>query len=108
MELTIDDLRSLINPSTSTTPQPTSTFVGSKVLIRTVTFYYTGMVVAVTDKWIVLKDAAWIANTGKFSTALKSGTLNEIEPYPDGPVWVAMSAVVDVCEWNHDLPRVAK
>lgn len=105
MELSIADIRELLGTSS----QPSANvLVGKKVLIRTVTFYYTGFVVAESDRWIVLEDAAWIANTGKFSTALKTGQLNEVEPYPDGAMWVSANAVVDVSEWKHDLPRSTK
>lgn len=81
--------------------------VGASVFIRTVTNYYTGRVVALTEFEVVLDDAAWIADTGRFHTALKSGTLGEIEPYI-GPVSVARGPIVDVTEWTHDLPRDQK
>lgn len=81
--------------------------VGSKVLIRTVTHYYTGRIVEMTPTEIVLADAAWIADTGRFATALEKGTLSEVEPFPAG-VSVARGAVVDVSPWPHDLPRAQK
>lgn len=105
MELSINDIRELL---CSTSSETNEGLKGKKVLIRTVTFYYTGRVLAETERWIVLEDAAWIANTGKFSTALANGTLSEVEPYPDGAVWVATGAIVDVSEWKHDLPRKMK
>jgi hypothetical protein len=83
--------------------------VGNKVMIRSVTHYYTGEIVLLLKDEIILKDAAWIADTSLWSDALKSGTLNEVEPYPDGVfVAVGRGAVVDVSDWNHDLPRVQK
>ncbi len=81
--------------------------VGTKVLIRTVTHYYTGRIVELNATEIVLEDAAWIADTGRFATALKDGTLNEVEPYPAGTS-VSRGAVVDVSPWNHDLPKAQK
>ena len=81
--------------------------VGDKVFIRTVTHYYTGQIKTITDSDIVLADAAWIADTGRFSDALKTGKLNEVEPFP-GSVIVCRSVIVDVCEWAHDLPREQK
>ena len=81
---------------------------GAKVFIRTVTHYYTGRVKEVKPLWIVIEDAAWIADTARFADALKSGKLNEVEPYPSGPVYIALGAVVDICEWQHDLPREQK
>lgn len=81
--------------------------VGSTVLIRTVTHYYTGRIALLTDTEIVLDDAAWIAETGRFADALKSGTFDEVEPYV-GPVSVNRGAIVDVTHWTHDLPRGQK
>ena len=78
---------------------------GTNVMIRTVTNYFTGRVAAISASWIVLEDAAWVADTGRWATALESGTLSEVEPYPAGRVYVARGAIVDVCAWSHPLPR---
>jgi hypothetical protein len=84
---------------------------GKNVLIRTVTHYYTGLLAGQVDgahmSWLQLEDAAWIADTGRFSDALKDGTLSEVEPYP-GECFVSAGAVVDVCAWPHELPRAKK
>ena len=55
----------------------------------------TGRLVAVTDKELVLEDAAWIADTGRFSDALKKCQFNEVEPFPDGKVILNRSAIID-------------
>jgi hypothetical protein len=81
--------------------------VGASVIIRTVTYHYTGRIVALTPAEIVLDEAAWIADSGRWSEALAKGTLSEVEPYP-GVVSVARAAVVDVSEWKHALPRETK
>lgn len=78
--------------------------VGKTVLIRGVTFYYTGRIVALDATEIILSDAAWVADTGRFGAALATGKLAEYEPYP-GLVSVARASVCDVAEWTHDLPR---
>ena len=82
--------------------------VGEAVFIRTVTMHYTGRLVRVTAGELVLTDAAWIADSGRFHTALAKGTLNEVEPYPDGEVIVSRDGVIDVSRWLHALPRDAK
>ena len=69
--------------------------VGSIYLIRTVTMIDTGRLVAVTDKELVLEDAAWIADTGRFSDALRSAEFQEVEPFPDGQVIIGRGAVID-------------
>lgn len=84
---------------------------GKNVLVRTVTHYYTGKLAGQVDgahqSWLHLEEAAWIADTGRFSDALKNGTLDEVEPYPDF-CYVSAAAVVDVCHWPHELPRSKK
>ena len=81
--------------------------VGMKVFLRTVTMHYTGHVMAVTPDTILLADAAWIADSGRFHDALATGTLNEVEPFPN-TVCVGRGALVDITRWDHDLPRVQK
>lgn len=90
---------------TTTTTNPLT--VGQAVLIRTVTHYYTGRILTFTKEEIVLSEAAWIADTGRFAAALKDGTLSEVEPYCD-VVSVNRGAVVDITTWRHDLPRNTK
>jgi len=69
--------------------------------------YYTGRVALVKASEVVLSDAAWIADTGRFADALARGTLSEVEPFI-GPVSINRGAIVDVTEWKHALPRVQK
>ena len=81
--------------------------LGTPVFIRSVTYYYTGRIIGLTKEEILLADAAWIADTGRFGTALKTGDLNEVEPFRD-VVSVARGSVVDVTRWPHRLPRMQK
>lgn len=69
--------------------------VGSIYLIRTVTMIDTGRLVAVTPQELVIEDAAWIADTGRFADALKSLSFNEIEPFPDGKVIIGRGSIID-------------
>ncbi len=83
--------------------------VGQNYFIRTVTQHYTGRLVSVTPNELVLESAAWVADSGRFATALSTGTLNEVEPFPaDVQVIVARGAVVDACVWKHKLPDAQK
>ena len=82
--------------------------VGQNVFVRTVTMHYTGKLVRVTPGELVLIDAAWIADSGRFHEALLTGVLREVEPYPDGEVIVSRGGIIDVCRWPHDLPRTAQ
>lgn len=82
-------------------------YVGRNVFVRTVTHHYTGRLASADRRWLVLEEAAWIADDGRFADALARGTLSEVEPYP-GTCLVGVGAVLDVSEWLHDLPRVQK
>ena len=80
--------------------------VGKSYLIRTVTMTLTGRLVAVTQQELVLSDAAWIADTGRYTTAVRTGEFNEVEPYPDGVrVIVGRGALIDAVEFRAPLPR---
>lgn len=82
--------------------------IGANYLIRTVTMIQTGRLVAVTQQELVLEDAAWIADTGRFSEALEKGSFSEVEPFPDGRVIVGRGAVIDATEIKFKIPRSVK
>jgi len=82
--------------------------LGQAYFIRTVTHHLTGRLVGIDEHELVLEDAAWIADDGRYADALKSGTFKEVEPYPDGMVIVGRGSIVDGCYWGHDLPRTQK
>ena len=100
--LGLSEIRELI-----TGGQSHSFGIGKAYLIRTVTMHYTGRIVAVTESDVVLEDAAWIVDTGRYADSLLTGELSEIEPYP-GRVAVCRGAMVDFAEWIHPLPRQQK
>lgn len=84
--------------------------VGKNYLIRTVTHYLTGKLIAVGDKELVLESVAWIADTRRWSDCLKNGFANdaEIEAAPDGEVLVGRGALIDAYLWAHKLPRTTR
>ena len=81
-------------------------FIGKKLFIRTVTYHCTGLVTSVFDGFIELEDSAWIADSGRFADALATGELSEVEPTKR--MWVAIASIVDIFEWEHDLPLEQK
>lgn len=105
-ELTIGEAKELASMLKASS-QSHSLPVGKQVIIRTVTHYYTGRIVAVTDSDCVLEDAAWIADTGRWSDALRNSTANEVEPYID-PVIISRGTIVDVTLWRGKLPTEQK
>ncbi len=78
---------------------------GEIYLIRTVTNYVLGRIVDLNERWILLEDAAWVASMGRFSEAMKTGKLDEVEPMPDGVWIVGVGSVVDGGPWKHGLRR---
>ena len=105
-----DELRQVLSGHAPSTPSPAMhPFTGEKVFIRSVTHHYTGRVVEVTADEIVLTEAAWIADDGRFANALANGTLSEVEPFPpDAPVRIGRGAIVEWTLWGHDLPTEQK
>lgn len=81
--------------------------VGLTYAIRTVTMIQVGRLAKVTERELVLDDASWIADTGRFHDFLKSGSVKEVEPFVL-PVIVGRGAIVDATEWKHNLPNTQK
>jgi hypothetical protein len=76
--------------------------VGKGFYFRTVTYHLTGRVKKVMGNFLMLEDAAWIADSGRFTQAIKDGILNEVEPV--GIAFVNLETVTDFFPWNHALP----
>jgi hypothetical protein len=79
--------------------------IGGVYFIRTVTHHLTGKLTRVTEHELVIEDAAWIADDGRFAEAVKSGTFGEIEPFPDGPVIVGRGSLIDARRVDFKAPR---
>ena len=111
--ITIDSIRyvredSLPQAASFAVPETGVPFeIGKAYLIRTVTMTLTGRVTAIIGSFLVLEDAAWIADTGRFTECIKDGTVNECEPVAV-PVRVSMPSIVDAYDWTHPLPRSIK
>lgn len=100
-------LQSLLKGGSESAPSPYQ--IGQPYFFRLVTHYLTGRVKRVTPKEIVLSEAAWIADTGRFSEALATGKLNEVEPFPqDEEVIIGRGALIDAIRWKHALPTSTK
>ena len=80
--------------------------VGQKFFFRTVTYHTVGEVKKIVGRFAYLKDASWVADSGRFMEAIKNGTLNEVEPV--GDAFVNIDTVVDFFPWKHKLPTEQK
>ena len=72
--------------------------IKGKYLIRTVTMIYTGLLEKVYNKQLVLTKCAWIADTGRWTQAVKDNDFAEVEPYPiDTEVIINSDTILDMC-----------
>jgi len=81
--------------------------IGEKYFIRTVTMHLVGKLIAVTDKELLLENASWIADSGRFHDALKSGKFDEVEPFINDVI-VNQTSVIDATIFDHELPQCQK
>lgn len=77
--------------------------IGSNYFIRTVTMYILGHLAEVTSTELLITNASWVADSGRFHDALKTGVLDEVEPFIN-PVIVNRQSIIDATEWHHALP----
>jgi hypothetical protein len=87
--------------------------IGKNYLIRTVSHIDVGKLLMVGDKELVLTNASWIADTGRFSNCLRDGfeeqTNSEIEPFPtNAKVIIGRGSIIDMVEYTHKLPKHQK
>lgn len=80
--------------------------MGKKLFLRTVTYHILGKVEKIIGNILYLSAASWIADSGRFSNAVMSGELNEIEPL--GNWFVNLNTVTDFGIWKHKLPTEQK
>ena len=80
--------------------------VGKKLFLRTVTYHILGKVEKIMGTILYLSDASWVADSGRFSNAIKSGELDEVELL--GNWFVNLSTVTDFGIWKHKLPKDQK
>jgi len=90
----IKELSNLIGQRSVKTPF----IVGKNYLIRTVTMTISGQVKEAYENFLVMAQAAWIADTGRFSEALiDQNKFNEVEPFKNDCI-VSLGAIVDATE----------
>ena len=86
--------------------------IGQNYGIRTVTHIYTGRLVKVTGKELVIIDAAWIADTGRFHEFCAKGELSdsaEVEPFKaNSEIIIGRGAILDAFKFEQSLPSSQK
>ena len=71
--------------------------IGKVYLIRTVTMIYTGRLKAHSKNEMLLSEAAWIAETERWSKSCKEEIFKEVEPY-FRDVIIYKGAILDITE----------
>ncbi len=103
---TFENIKDLLTTEEAVDVSNIKDFEGKKMFIRTVTYFLVGEVKKVSGNLFELKNASWVADTGRFMNAIKDGTLSEVEPV--GQVWVNTNTIVDMYIWKHALPKDQK
>lgn len=98
-ELTIGQAREIARLFGSQTPAANPYNIGKNYFIRTVTHHHTGRLVDVTNKELVLENAAWIADDGRLTDSLKDCEFKEVEMFPaDSRVIIGRGSIIDAVE----------
>lgn len=84
----------------------TETLIIVLLTIHLIHYHLVGKIVKRIGKFLELKDASWIADSGRFMNAIKEGKLNEVEPV--GQAFVNLESVTDMFPWKHALPKEQK
>ena len=85
--------------------------LGENYLIRTVTMTLAGTLKAIYKQELILENASWIADTGRFHNALKDGietlSSSEIEPFVTDVI-IGRGAIIDCTVYSCKLPTKQK
>ena len=104
----LKDLMVLINALGNVNKkEPSLWVIGQFYFIRTVTMHLIGKLEVINDHELLLKNAVWVADSGRFNYALKTGELSEVEPFLNN-VLLNRDCIVDATIWNHPIPEEVK
>jgi hypothetical protein len=78
--------------------------IGEKLFLRTVTYHIVGKLEKIIGNMFQLSKASWIADSGRFSDAIKNGFSSDAEIEPLGEWFVNINSVTDFGKFKHDLP----
>jgi hypothetical protein len=85
--------------------------IGKNYFIRTVTMSHIGKLTAVNADNFVLSSASWVADSGRFSDAMRSGleslSSSELEPFVNDVI-IGRGALIDMTVYNFPLPTKQK
>lgn len=80
--------------------------IGKAYFIRTVTYHFIGKVEKINGDFLVLSDAVWVADSGRFHEAIEKGSLSEVEYIGD---WhVNIKTITDFGVWKNKIIKESK
>lgn len=97
-DLTFGEIKEISGLLQNTEDDNSHWVINQNYFIRTVTHHYTGTLTRITAYELVLTNAAWIAEDGRFSEALKTENFSEVEPFPDGEIIIGRGSILDACK----------
>ena len=100
---TYDKIKEQLGEDDSVEVDSYDDMIGKSFFFRTITYHLVGKVVKRFGDFLELKDASWVADSGRFMQAIKDGELDEVEPV--GDVYLNFESVVDFFPWKHRLPE---
>lgn len=108
-DMKLKDVIPLINLLKNNNDQPKMSFwnLGKAYFIRTVTMHLIGELEAINDKEMLLRNAVWVADSGRFHNALKKGELDEVEPFVNDVI-LNRDSIVDATIWQFEIPKEQK
>lgn len=73
--------------------------IGKSYHIETVTKYFTGILLMVTEQELLIGEASWVCETGRFNEYISGSNPNENEPFTrDTPVIIGRGSLIDAVE----------
>ena len=103
---TMEKIKKQFNIETGEIINSFDEMIGKKYFFRTVTYHLIGKVVRKFESIICLEKACWVADSGRFTQAIKNGELDEVEIL--GNWYLNVDTVTDFGPWAHDLPTKQK
>lgn len=101
--LMIDDVKYVRADSVQSIKLPDGDFppweIGKSYHIETVTKYFTGILLMVTYQELLIGEASWVCDTGRFNEYVSGSNPIENEPFSrETPVIIGRGSVVDAVE----------
>ena len=103
---TYEKLKDQLKPEELEDIEDLDDLIGGKYFFRTVTYHLIGEVKNRIANFLLLEDAIWVADSGRFMQAIQNGELGEYEEV--GKAYVNLNSVTDFIPWIHKIPKGQK